>query len=189
MPDGSTKSGNTQAYNKDYYAEHRDDIAAHRMKKYRENLDYRRKALERERTWREQRREKRLQKEFDKALKAVQEKPVFDVASVRCRETVVRLRGEDLLLFSSAAVAAALGLAVRTLTSWLEAGKLPGADFYTEVHRKDAILQRRWFTPAYVQRMYEISPYLKLGQARFFEEVKKTFCEEFERDREASGAA
>jgi|GEM_PF-3129877 len=158
-------------YNREYYAEHKEEISRKRKEKYRADPAYRQRMLEREREWRE----KKKQEKFELASALVKDVPRFDLSSVSHRETVVNIDGQAKLLVSSSAVAAALGVAVRTLTSWLKDGKLPPPDFHSEVSRRDGLFLRRWFSTEYVQSMYELSPWLSLGRDVFFEKVRESF--------------
>lgn len=180
MTEERTVTGkNSRDYNSAYYAEHKGEIAEHRRQKYSRDPEYRQKALLRERAWREAKKKAK----FDAVTAELAAAPVFKLDGAKHREIVVKLAGEPQVLVSTAAVAAALGVAVRTVTCWLETGKLPGANFCTEVLRKDRTLLRRWFTLDYVQRMYALKPQLQLGTPVFFAVVKREFSKEFNRDR------
>lgn len=175
----ASKSRNTPEYNKSYYAEHSGEISQHRKSRYWESDDYRKKVLSREREWREGKK----QKLFEAAQAEIEAKPAFDISTCQHREIVVKLQGEAKLLVSTAAVAAALDIAARTVASWVVDKLIPGPDFLTEAKYPKAPLERRWFTPDYVQRMYKLRPYLCLGRDAFLDAVRKEFKKEFVRDR------
>lgn len=125
QPDNEEQGGKDRRdYHKDYYREHRDEIAERKKSRYQEDEAYRQERIEAQRAYRERKR-----KELEKKLKGKQ--PERKRGGPR-KPKMVRVNGGEEEAFTFGVLAEKVGRSKVTLNYWSRNGIFPETPFRTE---------------------------------------------------------